>query len=175
MKVLKHLLTFLCSVLPATLLGFFVVPVALLFCKKDTYDLPMLFWVWGNNEDGINGYRTVSHFKGDPSGFYSRYMWLAFRNPVHNYKLSLGKVVNPKETNTKKLIGDIKTSDIGHPGFLYQELSDGSWQLYWIKRYGSKCIRLNVGYKIFDKMKYGNIFKAQWVLSFSPFHPFRDI
>ncbi len=174
MKLIKHLVTFLLGVLPTTLLGFVIVPIALLFCKKDTYDLPKLFWLWGNAEDGINGFSTVSHFTGDPSSFHSRYIWLASRNPVHNYKLSLGKDIDPSKVSTKKIIGDVQTSDIGHPGFLYQELTDGTWQLYWVKRYGSKCIRLNVGYKIFDKMKYGKIFKAQWVLSFSPFHPFRE-
>jgi len=61
------------------LLGFVMVPIALLFAKDR---LPRIFWPWDNEEDGLEG----------PEWFSSRYKtnlekicMVACRNMAHNF------------------------------------------------------------------------------------------
>lgn len=85
------------------LLGFVVVPLALLFrsvetkndCTNTTSNPNHKFaddWVdgiWGNDDDGIDGdiYYLKNHTHGKIN-FMTRFNWVLLRNPVHNFSLN---------------------------------------------------------------------------------------
>ena len=87
------------------LLGFIVVPIALLLnriekkedCTNETSNPNHKFkdkWIdkiWGNNDDGIDGdiYYLKNHVN-HKRNFFTRFNWVLFRNPVHNFSLLIG-------------------------------------------------------------------------------------
>lgn len=90
------------------ILGFFIVPVALLFRKTDEstktpftqYEgnwvfvtLPDWAWCWSNDRDGAIGDKRGWWNENAPFGlgayhFFSMYWWLAFRNPANNLRFT---------------------------------------------------------------------------------------
>ena len=77
--------------------GWFIVPIGLLFCNKDSEHMPKLFWLWDNAVDTINGdegkWKEVCEkawFLKDPTSYWTRWKWLAIRNAARNYSMFVG-------------------------------------------------------------------------------------
>lgn len=98
MFILNWLFLFLIR-LVLIVLGFIVVPVALLFPQAGTsvsdgrpiMVLPGWAWVWSNDFDGALGDKRGWWDANAPFGlgahhFLSKFVWLAFRNPVNNLR-----------------------------------------------------------------------------------------
>jgi len=92
-------LAYLISNLALTVVGFFVIPVAILFGKTklsltgvNIFSAPRGLWLFGNDEDGYdpNWYRILHPTWGV---FKRRWVWAAFRNSVNNLRFI--KVLNP--------------------------------------------------------------------------------
>ena len=82
---MKSLLMFPLYLL-VNLLGVIFVPIGLLFLKNNK--MPFLIdFFWGNDEDSIDGDSgwKNEHCKGNSISFKCRYIWLAIRNPAHNF------------------------------------------------------------------------------------------
>jgi len=78
------------------LVGLFVVPIALIFCKKEDDHLPHWAFLWCNEWDSINGYSNDNGWlhKWGPLGirkYWPRFLWLAVRNRSSNLSQILGK------------------------------------------------------------------------------------
>lgn len=87
---------------PMIILGWFIVPVALLYRKEQKHDrqlsdfpwkniqLPKWVYPWGNTRDGCMGdirgkYWTKDHPWFARTDYLKMYWWLAFRNPCNNF------------------------------------------------------------------------------------------
>ena len=60
--------------------GLFIVPVGLIFCEGNYKDWADIFWLWGNDEDGLG----PESFKPKWPRYLARWWWLSVRNPVNN-------------------------------------------------------------------------------------------
>lgn len=168
--LLATFIFFLCIDLPMTLLGLFMVPLGLLFCKKDSEHMPKLFWFWDNDRDGINGdgreptatdpgagWKGNEHTQGNQQSMWNRFRWLAIRNPANNF----GYLIGFKQTAdvTYHSIGNPQTSDQGQSGTLFVVALKNniivSYAFYLVFQYPfakSKCLRFFSGWKIQDNI-----------------------
>lgn len=92
------------SFIAGDLVGLFVVPIALLFCKKEDEHLPHWAYLWCNEWDGINGRSNddawLKRFGEEGvRKYWPRFLWLAIRNRGSNLSQMLGKK-NPAERET---------------------------------------------------------------------------
>lgn len=83
--------------IPATLLklfgavlGLIVVPLGILtqYMSLDDHDhkhWPDIFWLWGNDEDGVNPQWWQDRHPNWPH-WWQAFVWLAIRNPVNNHR-----------------------------------------------------------------------------------------
>lgn len=70
--------------LPLTVIGWVVLPFAL---RRVEYEaLPSWAWIWGNDEDGLDGPPWYQKKHPDWSKSFRRYAWLGWRNRVHNLR-----------------------------------------------------------------------------------------
>jgi len=71
-----------------SLAGLVAVPLALLFTPRDADRLPSWAWPWDNDEDSINGDGQWNrrYPGGRTRRFWPRFVWLALRNRVHNWR-----------------------------------------------------------------------------------------
>lgn len=194
--LIKNFLIWLLVVLPLTLLGMVILALYLPFLSREAKVLPRyLKWFdnWsGPERDGLAGYEHYSHPSqvhkrpSDMEGFCARYRWLALRNPVNYFQYSaLGKWIDPlgfQPLDGSKI--DLNVGDRSKEGLSYtyaaiffmQQLMCKVKELYWVKAYtifGRRlCIRLRVGHKL--NHSDSKAYMAQWVFSFSPFHPNRS-
>lgn len=137
----KCLATLFLLIIPAQILGYFVVAIALLFKIKDKrvlksnlndQRLPKFLSIWDNADDldikyGLNGdiphqNRWISETKDKWYHIYAmRYTWLAIRNPVNGLKRNfLGK--------DKNLIADT-IEYISKPDDYYPNTEVGDWTM----------------------------------------------
>ncbi len=154
-NLLRILLTFLLVDLPVTMLGFLVVPIALLACNEKAEHLPRWAWLWDNDETGINGdagWCGPEHANGRERTFWWRFLWLAVRNPANNWGYRvLGWETSP--STWYSFVGDPKTSnrDPGHPGAVYIEAHEAGLMYpcyYLVKRWSkNRCLRIYLGWK----------------------------
>lgn len=90
----------------ADILGLAIVPIALLWCDRDSEHLPHWAWPWCNEWDSINGYSNSHHWErrwGDSTrSYWPRFLWLAIRNRSANLSQLIGKD-NPDDKETWKL------------------------------------------------------------------------
>lgn len=98
-KIWKTIVTLL-----GDLFGFFIVPIALIFCKKEDEHLPRWAFPWDNEWDSINGYCNDNDWlkRWGPDGvrkYWPRFLWLAIRNRSSNLSQMLGKE-NPSDDET---------------------------------------------------------------------------
>lgn len=179
--------------LPLWILGFFIVPIALLFAKEDKSTLndngwsmktlPKWAWFWGNDIDGCYGDHSGrwmnrdSYFKNGRL-FLNQFVWCAWRNPVNNLR------------QTKLFSADF--ADMTSMGYFGQEVvndrfyEDG-YHLVWIKRdnflqcgiyytrqWGSSAygIRLRIGFKLKPSHDITSGTKG-FTTSFNPWKTFR--
>lgn len=155
----------LLMVLP-DLLAFVVVPIALKFTKWEDDKLPKLFRIW-DNDVSINGdraeywpldYDGITYYAdAHPRSNEARYIWLAKRNRASWLSQKLGHTWVDRSIASH--YGDPKTGR-DHEGWVVNIAEDGLYQMYWIKKIGKMCIRVNYGYKIwteYDKRPVANV------------------
>ena len=130
--------------------------------------------IFGNREDGIDGdiyYRE----KYQTFNLWTRYNWVAIRNPIHNLALKMG-VYEVITSYTWK--GNRYTEDrIGHEGFVYSEAVGASGKVYpmyrWCKLlYKTYGIEMNLGYKNFNITEFPKAYHYSFTVSFNPFKGF---
>lgn len=170
--------------LPVILLGLVAVPIALLFCKPEDEHLPRWAWPWDNAADGINGdgdahggWRGPEHANGRERTFWWRFVWLALRNPVHNFGVFL---LGWKCSNATRyrVWGDSRTSNMnpGHPGSMYCEGYEAgrTWPCYYLvwRWSENRCVRAYFGWKNKNFASDGRY--VQFVAVFNPFMTFRE-
>ena len=83
---------FLFATLPFTVIGFFIVPIAILFRKPDVslegkliVNAPRWLWLWGNDEDG---YEPAYYVAMTPewNRYVRMWVWAAWRNSFNNIR-----------------------------------------------------------------------------------------
>lgn len=143
-------------VLVPNLLAPLVVPVALLFTRREADRLPALF-AWWDNDVSINGdlpaYWTLD-YAGDtyyapghgPRSFVARFVWLGSRNRASALAVRLGHTWAPGEYADAEHWGDPATGR-DHAGWTLNRRGP-VYQLYAVKRLGRLCLRTNVGHKV---------------------------
>lgn len=108
-----YLLKIMLIEFPVDFISFFVVPIAVLFCKKESNNLPK-FFSWLDDPDyGINGdpYWQKEHFpNGKHTSYYARVRWL-WRNRIGNFsKKVFGLKVEDVDASTVVTTGDINAT-----------------------------------------------------------------
>ena len=174
--------------IPVDLSAMVVMPVVLLFIKKDAQHLPK--WLhWYDNDVSINGdewavFRdgewrdlhqdpttgplrdgevavayTDPAYTGDayyckgshPTSYKARVVWLAFRNRASRLAEILGYTYGDVED--RESWGDDKTGR-DHEGLVLNRC-DNKYQLYFVKKLGKLCYRVNYGYKLWKDNTWG--------------------
>lgn len=170
---------YLIGFLPVWLLGWLMVPAALLFCGRDSEHLPHVFWPWCNCDAGINGIRggknpawlAICGSTAATRSYWRRLQWLAWRNPASNWgRVVLGAVL---DEDARAVRGDFGVGNgrQDHAGCLYAR-SGWRWEHYivWVWPFApGRCCRIRFGWKLAGK-KAGE--RATWVFSLLPFKKF---
>ncbi len=160
-RLLKGLSTLLFVLLPLEVLGWVLLLPVTYLQGTSLQPLPR-FLRWYDNADSFVG-RDVSTYMGVyASGWFNRYSWLAFRNPL-NYMGYLVLGANIESVKSKKIskiyasrldpniqIGDAHNKQ---PGLFYMELVDGNDKLYYEYYYihqwsETTCLRFRLGHKL---------------------------
>lgn len=175
------ILKFLCFI-PAgvifSLLSVLLAPLLPLFASNDGWLPRWLLWFQtpDNSLDGDNGWKHEHwqwryYLPYNVTIYVGQVGWL-WRNRAYGFdKTVLGAKVHPQYTI--EIIGDPKVSN--RPlieGIVKRILknSDGSvyWQIYYVKKWSkTRCIRLNIGWKLWGNPKPND--RCQFVVSFNPF------
>ena len=190
MRIIKHLLVLLLVKLPIQFMGIPIVATVLLLRPK-VNRLPSLFKWWDVGDEldrvyglkGDLGYQADMIKKGyDPDGFWSKFNWLALRNPANYFQHHvLGKKFLDAAHFDFHEESEIKGKPVGDwsaPGLRTADviMKDGSkiWEYYIVKRYKwfpSKCFRARIGWKIWEDEKPKPT--MQWVFSVIPFKSYK--
>ena len=135
--------------------------------------------IFGNSEDGIDGdsyyYQKIGGREN--CNLWTRYNWVAFRNPIHNLALSQG--VN-EVIVAHTWHGNRYTEDrIGHEGYCYSVATGESGREYkmirWCKLWNSSHgIEFNFGYKNFNIQEVNKHYKYSFTVSVNPFKKFEE-
>lgn len=169
-----------------SLMGIFIIPFFLKRVESFVCDHEDSFpsfrfkdkWIekiFGNSEDGVDGDKPYKTKYNNNLNLWTRYNWVAFRNPIHNLALSMG--VN-ETIISYSWVGNRYTEDkIGHEGFVYSEAIGASEKIYpmyrWckilFKNYG---IEANFGYKNFNIIDFPKFYKYSFTVSINPFKKF---
>lgn len=165
-KEILQLISIILIELLLEILSFVVVPVALLFCKKDDEHLPKIFrWFEDANDyydgkcaaiNGDSGWRE-SHYPEPKNRTYkARLLWL-LRNKIGHFSSEiLGVKVSDINPYSIETIGDPNIASNGgkKSGFckVTCTLKDGRerFGFYKIVRYGKFYCRLYLGWKLMD-------------------------
>lgn len=108
--------------IPLFILGLIVVPIGLCFPKVNEdssrpftqhhtdrnwkhVGLPKAFWLWSNDRDGAMGDKRGWWFNRHGDTFYSRFRWMALRNPVNNMRFWDLTAINMYTTEVELLAG----------------------------------------------------------------------
>lgn len=132
--------------------------------------------IFGNSEDGLGG-DIYYKAKYKELNLWTRYNWVAHRNPIHNLALKMGVNEVIMDYN---YIGNRYTEDrIGYEGFLYSEAKGISGRVYpmyrWCKLfYKNYGIEANLGYKNFNIKELGVKYKYSFTVSINPFKKFEE-
>lgn len=165
---------YLLAFFPMWLLGFLVVPVALLFCGRNVSHLPHVFWPWCNCDAGINGildnknpaWLKICGSREATRGYWRRLQWLAWRNPASNWgRMVLGARL---KQDARAIRGDFSVGNgvLDHAGYLYAR-SGWLWEHYIVFVWPGtrRCLRLRFGWKLSGRKAGEN---ASWVFSLLP-------
>jgi hypothetical protein len=131
--------------------------------------------IFGNCEDGLDGDAPYKAKYNGILNLWTRYNWVAFRNPIHNLALKMG--VNEVITSYSWK-GNRYTEDrVGHEGWCYSEATGESGTVYqmfrWCKLwFGSYGIEMNIGYKNFNITEVGKKYTYSFTVSINPFKKF---
>ena len=142
------------------LLGLVVVPIAI--WRSDGKSLPHWARWWDNDAEPLGDQDRrppIEAATGLWRGFL-RWRWLCLRNPGNNF----GRIVGFVQSADVEYVlrGDAKTSDQGHPGWLfvraYRQHDLSAFCFYGVCRWGkSRCVRVFIGWKI-----HGNVAPEQY-------------
>ena len=95
--------------IPVEILQFLVVPIALLFCNKDSENLPKWAWLFDDPDYGINGddgWKNEHFPNGKNRTYWARLCWL-YRNRIGNFSAKyLGVRVEDIDANSVQTWGD---------------------------------------------------------------------
>jgi len=174
-RFLRHTATFLFILLPLMIAGWILLLITLPYIRAEQRFLPR--WLrWFDNADQYVGRDTSVYYMICDSGWWNRYTWLAWRNPINYFhyvymglKWKGGEAYLDYDPAGES-VGD---SSSDHPGFRHIEVRQNGlhyFEYYWIYRYPFKrdvCFRYRLGWKISDtKNPPGTI--SQWVFVISP-------
>ena len=165
-KEILQLIAIILVELLLEILSFVVVPVALLFCKKDNEHLPKIFrWFEDANDyydgkcaaiNGDSGWREKYYPEPSNRSYKARLHWL-FRNRIGHFSSEiLGVKVDDVNPYSIETIGDPNITSNGgkKSGFckVTCTLKDGKkrFGFYKIVRYGKFYCRLYLGWKLMD-------------------------
>ena len=176
-RLFIHLSVFLFVLLPLMIAGAIILPFVLPFMAKDNYYLP--FWLrWFDNVDGYVGRDTSVYHMICDMGWWARYKWLAWRNPINYFDYrALGLFWKGREVYTFYNPANDNVGDGTRPGFRHIEIEkDGVnyFEYYLIYRYPfaqKYCCRFRMGWKIGNNKNPPHSI-SQWVLVFNPCHPY---
>jgi len=182
-RLLSHTATFFAYLLPLQLVGAVILLFVVPFLSPDNLRLPYILR-WFDSADSYIGRDTSVYAAVCKSGWWNRYTWLAWRNPInyfgykHNGLNWEGREIyskfDPKETS----VGDASQD---HPGFRHIEVmkpvvQDNQisyityFEYYWIYQYPfakKVCFRFRLGWKIKDTDNPKGT-TSQWVYVISP-------
>ena len=169
--------------LPFELISWLIVPIALLFCKKDDEHLPKIFrwfedasdYYDGENSaiNGDSGWRKEHYPNGKNRTYFARLLWL-YRNRIGYFSSRINGVkVSEIEPSSVRVQGNIKVTSNG--GVISDfckvtlKLKDGRsrFGLYKTIRYkgflsGFYC-RIYVGWKLLDVAEMNEYNKAAFM------------
>lgn len=166
------------------LAGLFVVPVAII-CGGINNRLPKWASWWDNDREPFGDVLRRHEFDCADTWFgmlWHRWNWLALRNPSNNFGYN---VVGFKQTDTIVYLrtGNPNTSDQGEGGHKFIRAIDRAtgrlvaFEFYAVLPYGSRCLRLRLGWKIDHNMHPGLLVTdgspAQLANVINPFMPYR--
>lgn len=101
--------------------------------------------IFGNAKWG----RANNHFTYPTKGWWQEFNWLVIRNPVNN--LLTKTLAIDWGDRLRNLNGDEDIGDKTHGGFYKcHVIGLPIWEYYWVKPYGKKCIRVRIGWKLFN-------------------------
>ena len=176
-RIFTHILILLLVCIPLELIGCIVLLPVVYYQGGVFTQLPRIIR-WFDNADQFIGRDTSTYQAVAESGWWNRYLWLAFRNPSNYFGYTvLGHKVKEKlslvsyDADTASLpIGD----RVGeNPGTEYTVVNDAGtevWQYHKIIKWSdTKCARFLIGWKIFDieKNEVGSI--IQWACTIQPY------
>lgn len=190
LRLLINIFKFLCISVPLQLLGALIL-LPFLYYRHDKYARTLPSWLkWFDCADFYVGRDTSTYVnKIIPQGWWIRYCWLAWRNPINYFSYKyLGFLLEPPYKSLTYIKIPESEHDIGDSsqdieGFYYQEIEVNSkvyYEYYYIYVYTipftsiQKCIRFRMGWKLGQNIyaKYGHV---QDVFVISPFHTFSGI
>lgn len=171
-EFLKAFLMFLITI-PLIIASYIIVPIALLFCKKEDENLPkFLKWFddlnYGINGDG--GWKT-EHFPEPKNRSYLARLLFLYRNRINGFQvLHQGMDVKNIDLSTISVQGDtLATYNKGQKDtFCIVRIEANSkkyFSLYYEKRYLKYFyIRAYIGWKLMDIANFKNILdKQKWL------------
>ena len=142
-RLIINILLLLLVNLPLEVIGWVILLPTCLLSKEN--QLPS-YLKWFDNADLYLGRDASTYLSVVSSGWWSRYVWLAFRNPCNyfGYKV-LGFIASFSVPRSS--VGD-SAGDV--PGLFHIEQS-GYYEYYYIKKWSStKCFRFRMGWKLSD-------------------------
>lgn len=151
------------------IIGWLILPIILLFVSNTQYKLPALFR-WWDCVDSYIGRDTSVYESICKKGYWARYTWLAFRNPINyfGYKV-LGFQFDGTEMYFTYNPEEFDIGDTSKPGERKIELLKNEkvyYEFYLIKKWSqTKCLRIRIGWKIKDNMNAIGSW-CQWVFVF---------
>jgi len=156
-----------------TIFSLIVSPILPLFAREDIPGGNLPKWLsWfetpDNPLDGDQGHRD-RHVKS--SKYWQRTCWLA-RNRCYNFTIDvIGFTLEPNDVIT--IEGDILTGNRPiHSGYIMRRVvGKDAFQYYRVHQWGfnpEKCMRINVGWKLWNRRVPGQPLKCQYVFSFNP-------
>lgn len=99
--------------------------------------------IFGNAKWG----RANTHPSFPTKGWWQEFNWLVLRNPVNN--LMTKTLAYDWGDQLRSLVGEEGIGDKTYGGF-YVCTVNRFWEYYYVKPYGRRCIRIRIGWKIFN-------------------------
>nr|DAS51202.1 MAG TPA: Envelope protein [Caudoviricetes sp.] len=144
-----YLLKIMCIEFPMDIISFFIVPIALLFCNKESNNLPKIFSWFDDPDYGINGddgWKNEHFPNGKNTTYWARCQWL-WRNRIGNF--------------SKKFFG-LKVADIDPSTVVTQGDPRATYVKGWRDTYCLVTCKTKDGkeyFGLYKEIRYKGIFK----------------
>lgn len=180
-RLIDFMLMFFCFLLPMMIIGAIILLFVCPFMPKDKLQLPKYFR-WWDNVDSYIGRDTRVYQSVCQQGWWARYCWLAWRNPINYFDyVHLGLKWNGTELYDVYNSNEDDVGDGTYPGWRHIEVVqyDGKewkpyFEYYLIYKYPfapKYCLRFRCGWKIGDNKNKPDTL-SQWCLVFNPLMPY---